>query len=138
MAASDTVTATPNITCVGAFTSSPLRYSAGVTATFAAGNTTVSCWAQDDAGNQSPNQTFSVMATCANGLSPSGGLCKGEFVGVVSPSVVGLNFNRSITGVHRETWEGLRRTTFQQACGWACKSADSIPFAAQPRPRPQM
>jgi hypothetical protein len=80
MAAIDTVTATPYITCVGAFTPSPLRYSAGVTATFPAGNTTVSCWAQDDAVNQSPNRTFVVVVSCSSGYSSATNrTCMGEY-----------------------------------------------------------
>ena len=79
MSANDALTASPNITCSGAFTGSPLTYSAGVTAPFSTGTTLVTCWAQDAAGNRSPNQTFNAVV-CAAGFAFTNGACRGECV----------------------------------------------------------
>jgi hypothetical protein len=81
LAASDNVTASPIITCdAPGATPSSLTFSKGVSATFPLGSTTVTCRAQDAAGNISPNVTFAVSVVCPTGFAASGTACAGECI----------------------------------------------------------
>jgi hypothetical protein len=78
--ATDAVTGSPRVECVGKFAASPLAYAAGAKATFPLGATDVSCTAKDDAGNLSPAGNFTVTV-CEDGFTFANGACAGARLG---------------------------------------------------------